>query len=51
MRTISLYIPALICASSMIICVRMMSRGHRDRTNQQHDDQPPAQPRREEQTQ
>jgi hypothetical protein len=30
MRTVLLFVPALICAGSMLVCVRMMTRGHRD---------------------
>ena len=30
MRIVFVYIPALICAGSMFVCVRMMSRGHHD---------------------
>ena len=40
MRTVLLYVPALICAGSMFVCVRMMTRSH-------HDDRSPA-PRDEE---
>ena len=28
MRTVLLYVPALICAGSMFVCVRMMSGKH-----------------------
>jgi len=35
MRTVLLYVPALICAGSMFVCVRMMTRSH-------HDERPPA---------
>jgi len=30
MRTVLLFVPALICAGSMLMCVRMMTRGHHD---------------------
>lgn len=39
MRFVLLYIPALICAGSMIVCVRMMSRGHGNETGDQHHDE------------
>lgn len=48
MRTISLYIPALICAGSMLVCVWMMSRGHGRSTHDQHPDQRVAEPRDDE---
>jgi hypothetical protein len=28
MRTVLLFVPALICAGSMLVCFRMMNRGH-----------------------
>jgi len=40
MRTILLFAPAMLCAGSMLVCVRMMARGH-------HDERPPV-PRDEE---
>lgn len=47
MRTIALYIPALICAGSMIVCVRMMSRGP-GKTPDEHPSGRAAEPRDDE---
>ncbi|MEP6973782.1 MAG: hypothetical protein ABI869_06540, partial [Actinomycetota bacterium] len=47
MRTVLLYVPALICAGSMIVCVRMM-RGHNDGASAKHRDERPSDPRDEE---
>lgn len=30
MRTLLLYVPALICAGSMLVCIRMLTRSHHD---------------------
>jgi hypothetical protein len=48
MRTISLYIPALICAGSMLVCVRMMSRNRGRPTHDQHRDERRTEPRDDE---
>jgi hypothetical protein len=48
MRTISLYAPALICAGSMLVCVRMMSRGHGKSAPDQHHGERKAEPRDDE---
>lgn len=48
MRTVLSFVPALICAGSMIVCVRMMSRGRRKEPPEQHPDEGTPEPRTEE---
>ncbi len=45
MRIVLLYIPALICAGSMIVCVRMMTRSHGNEAHDQHHDERSGEPR------
>jgi hypothetical protein len=38
MRNVLLYAPALVCAGSILVCVRMMRRGHgTDTRDQRHE--------------
>lgn len=48
MRTVLPYVPAFICAGSMIVCVRMMRGGHRDDSRADRRDERPVDPRKEE---
>ena len=48
MRTVLLYIPALICAGSMLVCVRMMRGAHGADSRANHREDRPVEPRDEE---